>query len=1256
MKIAIIDTIGLVYNGRTLEKQGLGGSESAVILVSKELARLGFDVTVFNNCRDASVSSPGVYDGVRYIDNVDGWKTNEWFDITIVSRTVAPWTGGHPALRQTQKRILWLHDTFIEGDELVEDLIVSGQIDHVFTLSDWHSTYVMNADHGHRRNYEVLKKAFFQTRNGAVCHIPEVDINAKDYNHFVYNASATKGLEPLVNIIWPEIKKYIPEARLTCIGGFYRFREGAEPDAQEKTVQSMMSDQRLKDLGITFTGVIPQYEIAQILANASMMLYPGAFPETFGISSLESLLYRTPIVTCEFGALEETAVDLACYKIPYAIVPNSLFPDINVDQQVSRFLTEFFDAYENPYLLQQKRYYCDVVKDVAGWDTVALQWKQFFYQILGEFLPRDEYQKVIRINEKVSRVFGRTNRTEQKPYVSFGLERKITVVSPVWNAEDYIEKHILSVATQDYDDWEHIIVDDASTDDTVRIAEETILKLPFEIQKKFTIIKNKTNIGCISNQMIVFNEYVNADDIVVLLDGDDWLVNNNTIFKYLNDIYSQGYKFTYGSCWSLVDNIPLVAQDYPTEVKANKSYRTYHFNWKIPYTHLRTASGRLFSNLDSNHFKTSEGGWMKSGADNPLFYALIEQVEPHEIFVNKEIIMNYNDLNPLNDYKVNGDEQNKNADRSYERNEDKMHYVYKITNKNSGKAYVGQTTLIPSTRMSQHISSLRNGSHHCKKWVEEWNKDSNLENWILEVVWSGEASGKEAKAREANVAYSLDDDLRLNEDSALVTSYEKYEAIREMLNAGKKYVEIRDALGVSMGTISHVKNGKYAAPEKFSPNNDFQQLYFNDDPVKIPEQQKRKDLGVTKKIMIAIPTNKNIEVETFKSLWDLEVPEGYELDFQYFYGYQVDQIRNLIADWGKRYDYVLSIDSDIVVPPHALKNMLGANKDIISGLYIQRIPNTHTLEIYGNTAGGGCTNIPYHMVKNRGIIEIAACGMGICLINSNVLRAMDYPHFLYQSALSHADTVSEDVYFCMKARKLGFKVWADTSIQCRHIGQKDFIVEDEKLLRYRDIGENVRLPSDHLDYLEHLAVNTNPKVIFDIGSSVLHWAKPAREIWPDAQIILFEAMEDVGEYYHEEGFHDFFLGVLSDVPGKHVLFYSDPMNFGGNSYYRETTGFFDGKKVQKVTNTIDNLKKLYGIPNPDLVKMDVQGAELDILKGAVETFKDTRDFILELQHVQYNEGAPLAEVVIKYMEDNGYKLITNFTLTNVDGDYHFQKG
>jgi len=49
MKLAIIDIIGIPYDGTILDKQGLGGSESAVSLVARELSDIGFDVTVFNN-------------------------------------------------------------------------------------------------------------------------------------------------------------------------------------------------------------------------------------------------------------------------------------------------------------------------------------------------------------------------------------------------------------------------------------------------------------------------------------------------------------------------------------------------------------------------------------------------------------------------------------------------------------------------------------------------------------------------------------------------------------------------------------------------------------------------------------------------------------------------------------------------------------------------------------------------------------------------------------------------------------------------------------------------------------------------------------------------------------------------------------------------------------------------------------------------------------------------------------------------------
>ncbi len=95
---------------------------------------------------------------------------------------------------------------------------------------------------------------------------------------------------------------------------------------------------------------------------------------------------------------------------------------------------------------------------------------------------------------------------------------------------------------------------------------------------------------------------------------------------------------------------------------------------------------------------------------------------------------------------------------------------------------------------------------------------------------------------------------------------------------------------------------------------------------------------MTKTILIAIPTNKYVESETFKSIYDLDIPEGYVTEFQCFYGYRVDQIRNLIAEWAKRYDYLFAVDSDIILPRDTLSKMLALDLDVVSGLYIQRKP------------------------------------------------------------------------------------------------------------------------------------------------------------------------------------------------------------------------------------------------------------------------------------------------------------------------------
>jgi FkbM family methyltransferase len=1126
MKIAIIDIIGIPYDGTTVFKQGLGGSESAVTFAARELAKLGFAVTVFNNC-DIDHAKSGIYDDVVYRP-LSELAQDHSFDIVISSRTVIPFTdpkdypklGDRRAmpfitmnlydriLSKAKMRVLWMHDTFCLGDNVIEELAVSNRITDIFTLSDWHLTYIANCDHGRRRNFEVLKNKLFITRNGVNIYHDEVDIKSKDRDLFVYNASVTKGMIPLVKQIWPHVKRHIPTAKLKVIGGYYRFSESAEPDQQEKDWREMAADPELAKLDIEFTGVISQKEIADILVKANFMLYPGAFPETFGISSLESICYNTPIVACRFGALEEIALEGACYLINYAIQPNSLFPNINVPQQVEEFVKTTVLAYRNPYLHQQKQYYCNIVKDIAGWDTVALQWKQHFYHKTGHYLSRDEYRRVSNVNRRWHKIFKRRyhNTVELENYKT-GQEQPIVVVSTFYNCEKYIARCIESVAAQDYDNYTHILVDDASTDSTVKVVNQTLAQLPDDIRSKFLLIANTENLGAVYNQV---NQFRSLDDeaIVIILDGDDSLINDNTVFSYYNNVYNGSTEFTYGSCWSMVDNIPLISQPYPESVKQDKSYRQHHFNWILPYTHLRTFKKYLINNCEDGLFKDINGNWFRAGGDGSIFYALIESADPSKVKCLQDIVYNYNDMNPLNDYKVNAQEQNKTA-----------------------------------------------------KEIVKMNTSAN--------------------------------------------------------------------------------------------------------------QKKR--------ILIAIPTAKNIEVETFKSIYDLIVPEGYQTTFQYFYGYNIDQVRNLIADWVvKGYDYLFSVDSDIAFTPDTLVKLLSHDKDVVCGLYIQRKPGQHILEVYEHNAQGGVSNIPYGKIKGRGLVEIAGCGFGCTLVKAEVMKSIGYPQFKYYSALDHRNTISEDVDFCRKATNKGFKIYADTSIQCRHIGSFTFNVDnnipsilpahepDPKVnieTRLRDLGNQRLIAQNHVNYLAKLkASGFEPKVIYDIGACVLHWTNEAERIWPNTEFVAFEAMNSAEFLYKERGMK-YHVGVLSDESGKEVEFYQNDWHPGGNSYYRENPEvnpeapkyFNEHHKRTLKTVTLDAVVNLKQMPPPDMIKMDVQGAELDVLKGAQETLKTAQHVVLELQRVEYNKGAPLKDTVIEYMNSLGFDCLGEFSVNGPDGDYHFRR-
>jgi FkbM family methyltransferase len=218
----------------------------------------------------------------------------------------------------------------------------------------------------------------------------------------------------------------------------------------------------------------------------------------------------------------------------------------------------------------------------------------------------------------------------------------------------------------------------------------------------------------------------------------------------------------------------------------------------------------------------------------------------------------------------------------------------------------------------------------------------------------------------------------------------------------------------------------------------------------------------------------------------------------------------------------------------------------------------------------------------------------------------------------------------------------------------------------KNISKNRPIAQSHQDYLIKLRdeFGFTPTHIYDVGACVLHWLTIAKEVWPNSSYYLFDAMEESEEIFQETP-HDYHIGVYSDVDNKEVIFYKNVTFPGGNSYYMEnpkhssmSSALFanPANQFKRKTITLDTVRRQKNFPYPDLLKIDVQGCELDILSGSTDILKNVKHLIIELQHVEYNIGAKLTNESIPIIESMGFELITpKFSNNGPDADYHFKR-
>lgn len=167
---------------------------------------------------------------------------------------------------------------------------------------------------------------------------------------------------------------------------------------------------------------------------------------------------------------------------------------------------------------------------------------------------------------------------------------------------------------------------------------------------------------------------------------------------------------------------------------------------------------------------------------------------------------------------------------------------------------------------------------------------------------------------------------------------------------------------------------------------------------------------------------------------------------------------------------------------------------------------------------------------------------------------------------------------------------------------------------------------------------TTPKRFLDIGAHTGDFSKVISQLAPECQIVMVEANPNCESYLQKLN-HGYEILALANKTGKAELFVEKANNLGtGASLYKENTEWYaDGKfeKVEVEVDTLDN-RKYFADEVIDLVKMDVQGAELDILLGGRSTIMRSKYVLIEVSVEEYNLKAPLIDSIVPIMKQYGF--------------------
>lgn len=214
------------------------------------------------------------------------------------------------------------------------------------------------------------------------------------------------------------------------------------------------------------------------------------------------------------------------------------------------------------------------------------------------------------------------------------------IVTTLYNAENYIERCLFTIKTQTFKNFKCYITDDLSTDKSVELVKKFIKN-----DDRFILIENTEKLYQPGNydQVIRNNSEIDDNDVIVEIDGDDWLPDSETLNR-IHKTYSNKNVWIANGSFKYSNGSP----GFSSRQEITNNLRQIRFT----ASHIRTWRAFLWRKIKVDDLKDDDGVYWKVTGDLSFMYPMLEMSGNEHYKFMEDINYVYNEENPINDHKV----------------------------------------------------------------------------------------------------------------------------------------------------------------------------------------------------------------------------------------------------------------------------------------------------------------------------------------------------------------------------------------------------------------------------------------------------------------------------------------------------------------------------------------------------------------------------------------------------------------------------